>query len=426
MVYAIVADELGLNPIEVMRKNDGSLGHDRAWIENYMDEYGFDSSRNSLEECIAACNQTVDMQNNWHPPGAKILPNGKYHGFGFTVHHQWTHILGDKGGSYIGLALRNDGTCSILALRGDQGTGFQSSWVRAAADELGMKIEDVDIEGIHDEQYFHAHDEGCSGGTISKVMSISKAARKLKQWILEAATFDETVHTALTHGSWSTTTSLFPDLTPDEMDIKDSVVFEKANPDNSATLRQVAQTIDTGAHGGEYRRLLFDWGWTRNTDPVLDPDEFDHGYPSLCRFVHFCEVEVDPETGRVDVISGASAHDMGKAFDPEACEQEQFGGFSQGNSRSGLEEQFYDPLTGVQLNDNLIFYPIGLMNDCAFADAPLIETGGGYGPYGATGNGESSGAGAQSLIPTAVHNAIGKWVDLPCTPDRILKALGKI
>jgi CO/xanthine dehydrogenase Mo-binding subunit len=288
---------------------------------------------------------------------------------------------------------------------------------------MGMLYEDVDWEGFHDDSWFRVHDEGCSGGTISIVMGICKAARKLKQWALEAATYSEDVWIA---PSWGKRPSLFPDLTPEEMDIKDSVVFEKANPENSAPLSAVVNRVDPGFWGGEYRRGLFDWGWVKHTDPVLDPDEFPEGYPYLCMEVQLCEVEVDPETGKVDVIQGAVANDVGKAFDPEALEQQQFGGFAMGYSRSAIEEQIYDPLNGVQLTDNLIGYPIALMNDCALAEPFLIETGQGYGPYGASGCGETPAAAAQCVVTTAIQNAIGKWVDMPHTPMRILKALGKV
>jgi xanthine dehydrogenase molybdenum-binding subunit len=145
----------------------------------------------------------------------------------------------------------------------------------------------------------------------------------------------------------------------------------------------------------------------------------------MTRAVQFIEVEVDPETGQVDVIKGAAACDVGKAFYPEGLEQQDFGGFIQGTSRVGLEEQIYDPQTGVQLTDNLIGYPIALMRDYRDVTGHIVETGGGYGPYGSTGNGETPGALAQSPIVTAVQNAIGVWVDAPVTPMRILKALGK-
>ena len=426
---AAVAEELKMNPIDVMMKNNGTCGHDWAWMQSFMTEYGFDPNRDSLKECLDACNKVIDMKTEWHPAGTKILPNGKYHGLGFTVSNQWTHVLGDKGGSWIGLALRPDGTLCIKALRGDQGTGWQGAWVRVAADEMGMKVEDVDLVGVHDEEYFHAHDEGCSGGTISNVMSIVKAARKLKKWVLEAATFKEDNWVITSHGAgWTNVKSLFPDKTPEELDIKDSMVFEKANPSNKVTLGQVVRTVDTGGHGGEHRRPLFDWGWTRNIDPVLNPDIFQelHGWPCLVRNTQFMEIEIDPETGKIDVIKGVAVTDPGKAFYPEGIEQENLGGFITGFTRAGFEELFYDPTTGVQLNNDLIFYPVSVMNDTPNVVAGYVETGGGYGPYGSVGNGETPSASGQSCITTAVYNAIGKWVDAPCTPDRILKALGKI
>ncbi len=425
MPHAMVASELGMNPIDVMLANDGSWGHDREWVKNFMSEYGFDPDRWSLKECIDACNETVDVRNNWHPPGTKILPNGKYHGMGFGFAGAWTHAIGDKGGSYIGLGLRPDGTLAIQALVGDKGGGFQASACKSAADEMGMKYEDVDWNGLHDEQYFHCHDEGCSGGTISIVMAISKAARKLKQRALETATFSEPHIIYYGHGSWGQVGSIFPDKTPEEMDIKDSMVFEKANPENSVPIGAVVSTVNNWGWGNEFGRPLFEWDWCRNTDPVLDPEEFVHGYPSLTRLVQFMEVEVDPETGKVECVNGSAANDMGKAFDPEGLEQQIFGGYMMGYSRS-MEEQIYDPQTGVQLTDNLIGYPIAVFNDAAHAEAKLVETGGGYGPYGGTGCGESPCAVGVSLIPTAVHNAIGVWVDTPCTPMRVLKALGKV
>jgi xanthine dehydrogenase molybdenum-binding subunit len=211
------------------------------------------------------------------------------------------------------------------------------------------------------------------------------------------------------------------------MDIADSMVFEKANPENAVPLSAVAKTVDPGGWGGEHRRGLFDWGWSRNIDPVLDPDvwEKEHGWPCLLRQLMFCEVEVDAETGEIDIVDGTAAYDMGKAFDPDALDQQIFGGFAMGVSRTGFEEQIYDPQTGVQLTDNLIGYPIVLMNDAVLAEPHIVETGGGYGPYGAAGCGEGPASIGQSLIPIAVHNAIGVWVDAPPTPMRILKALGK-
>jgi CO/xanthine dehydrogenase Mo-binding subunit len=67
------------------------------------------------------------------------------------------------------------------------------------------------------------------------------------------------------------------------------------------------------------------------------------------------------------------------------------------------------------------------MKDLGPISTILVETGMGYGPYGLIGVGEDIGTVVPGLVPLAVYNATGKWIDeLPITPDKILKALGKI
>jgi xanthine dehydrogenase molybdenum-binding subunit len=66
------------------------------------------------------------------------------------------------------------------------------------------------------------------------------------------------------------------------------------------------------------------------------------------------------------------------------------------------------------------------MLDCGPINAIIIETAMGYGPYGSVGIGEDVATVAPFAFYDAVHNAIGEWVDLPATPDKVLKALGKI
>jgi xanthine dehydrogenase molybdenum-binding subunit len=67
------------------------------------------------------------------------------------------------------------------------------------------------------------------------------------------------------------------------------------------------------------------------------------------------------------------------------------------------------------------------MNDIESVDIEKIETGLGYGPYGMIGLGESAACCTMTITGPAIYNAIGKYVDsFPTTPDKVLKALGKI
>jgi len=98
-----------------------------------------------------------------------------------------------------------------------------------------------------------------------------------------------------------------------------------------------------------------------------------------------------------------------------------------GLSRSATEEKIWCPRTGVVLNNDLIGYHIGTMNDYPPAACFLNESHLGYSSYGACGIGEDVGAAMSGITAGAVYNAIGKWVDdFPITPARVLKALGKV
>jgi xanthine dehydrogenase molybdenum-binding subunit len=146
----------------------------------------------------------------------------------------------------------------------------------------------------------------------------------------------------------------------------------------------------------------------------------------FCRQAHFIEVEVDDETGEVDVKKVVTVNDVGRVINWEGCEGQQYGGAFMGIGRGRSEEVVHDPATGVMLNGNLLNYKIPTMLDIGAIDTALVETGMGYGPYGLVGIGEDIATVTPTLIGLAVHNAIGKWVDdFPATPDRVLKALGK-
>jgi CO/xanthine dehydrogenase Mo-binding subunit len=138
------------------------------------------------------------------------------------------------------------------------------------------------------------------------------------------------------------------------------------------------------------------------------------------------EVEVDPETGEIEVTKVVNVNDVGKVINWEGCGGQQYGGTYMGVGRGRSEEVIHDPVTGVMLNGNLLEYKIATTLDIGVVDTHLVETGMGYGPYGAIGIGEDVGTVVPALLMPAVYSAIGVWIDVfPITPDRVLKALGK-
>ncbi len=404
-VYNHVAAELGMDPTLVAEANDGCEGHPMEYVDEHTKvPQGFDPTRNSLKEVHAIGKAAIDWDNNYHAPGARLLPNGNYHGIGYMSVIQWDHVTGRTN---TGLRLRMDGSLNIIARHADGGWHSESTWSQAVADESGVKYDDITFRNP-DDVGFQARGGGGSSGMCGTLPSMVRVARKMKTVILEHATMPRSYGRP----------PLMGDVPIEDLDIMNSLIFEKADPENNITVSAVGQSFAGGFWGGDN---LYAWDYPPAVSPPVAMEV-------MARQCYFMEVEVDPDTGKVDVKRMVVVNDVGKVVNYDTAIGQQYGGCYMGIGRSLTEAIYYDPVYGVKMNDNLIGYPVALMNDCSGdIDCHLVETGLGYGPYGAYGLGESSGACASVLGNAAVYNAIGKWVnDFPTTPDKVLKALGKV
>lgn len=140
---------------------------------------------------------------------------------------------------------------------------------------------------------------------------------------------------------------------------------------------------------------------------------------------HAAEVEVDTVTGTVKVLKYVAAHDVGKALNPFALEQQIEGGVIMGLGAALTEELKIDAATGLPLNDNILDYKALTIKDVPRTiDIVLIEHEKEYGVYGAHGIGEPPINPPRAVLANAVFNAIGVRVDkMPITREKILAAL---
>jgi CO/xanthine dehydrogenase Mo-binding subunit len=135
------------------------------------------------------------------------------------------------------------------------------------------------------------------------------------------------------------------------------------------------------------------------------------------------EVEVDEETGAVRVLRYVSAADAGRAIHPQQCEAQDEGGAMQGLGSTLFEALISED--GQLLNPNLVDYRVPTFMDLPDAfDAVLLQQGNGPGPYGAKGVGE----GGMFCVAPAIGNAIARAIgvrlhELPLTPERVWQAL---
>ena len=138
----------------------------------------------------------------------------------------------------------------------------------------------------------------------------------------------------------------------------------------------------------------------------------------------FAEVEVNIETGAVQVLRMAAVHDVGRAINPLMLEGQIEGGIQMGLGYGLTEELKIDPKTGVVTNALTKKYGMFKAKDMPKITVDTVELGEEHGPFGAKSIGEIATVAVGAAVVNAVNRAIGaQVVDLPATPERIRKAI---
>ncbi len=370
-----IADHLGMDPIEVSLEE---LPH--------VDP--------SLRLCIEKGKAAFDWDGNWHPAGTRRLENGKMHGVAFRYHDAPRHSHANYSCTVV---IRADGKVYVPSRGPWRGVYCDDAVAMVVAEELGARAEDVIVK--YDWWASFTSQGGGSDGGPASTWAAKEATLKLKDLLLS--------ETAKRLGGIA-----------DDYDTADSRVYLKADP-----------TKNWG-----FEHFVVDWatGWQRDLVASYTGQPPTSVFFVMPRYsvlntmsVIFCEVEVDTDTGDVNITRWVIAHDAGKAIRPSSIEGNIEGMIVAATGTTKFEELIWDKATGVLLNGNDLEYKIPTIMDVGSINSIILETRTGNGCYGATGVGHS--IVDKGLVACAVQNAIGQWIDdLPITPTKILNALGKV
>jgi len=137
----------------------------------------------------------------------------------------------------------------------------------------------------------------------------------------------------------------------------------------------------------------------------------------------FCDVEVDPETGKVTILRFVAAQDVGRAIHPSYVEGQIQGGVVQGIGWALNEEYIYNA-KGLLDNAGFLDYRCPVASDLPMIEAVLVEVPNPAHPYGAKGVGEVNICAPMAAIANAIERAVGvRMPELPMSPPRVLAAL---
>ncbi|HLX30426.1 MAG TPA: xanthine dehydrogenase family protein molybdopterin-binding subunit [Casimicrobiaceae bacterium] len=307
--------------------------------------------------------------------------------------------LGARAGLFEAGEVRVHPTGSVTVFTGSHshGQGHETTFAQIVAGRLGVPIDNVSI--VHGDTgrvpfgmgTYGSRSLAVGGTAIVKALDkIIAKGKKIAAHLLEAAESD--------------------------IEFEDGK-FSVAGTDRSKTFGEIALTA--------YVPHNYPLG---TLEPGLDETAFydptNFTYPAG---THICEVEIDPDTGKVDVIAFTASDDFGNIINPMIVEGQVHGGVAQGLGQAMLEHCVYDPDSGQLLTGSLMDYALPRADDVPAFKVGTKVTPCTHNPLGAKGCGEAGAIGAPAAMMNAVMDALAPvgvaHLDMPASPHRVWQAI---
>jgi 4-hydroxybenzoyl-CoA reductase alpha subunit len=385
-----VAEKLGIDPIEIRRRNAMKPG------EHTINGQLVPSTG------LGACLDAVAGPSGWTERHGK-LPPGRGLGVACSMYISGTaYPVYPNEMPQAGVMLRGDrgGKITVFCGANDIGQGSDGMLAYIVAEETGVPPDDITV--VSADTDLVPVDLGAYSSRVTYMCGIAaqEAGRKLRVRLVAAVAAklgipDEQVLVAL--GSY----------------------HDKADPGRMVTAREAlilaeaaagVPLVESGGYrtrkvGGDYR------GGTIGASPAYSTT------------AHVCEVSVDRETGIVRVEKVWAAHDCGRALNPTLVEGQIEGSVYMGYAEAIMEAHTFDE-RGLHRAPNLLDYRIPTSMESPDFFAKIVETIDPGGPYGAKEAGEGPLHPIIPAIANAIYDAVGvRLRQLPFTPDRVLAAI---
>ena len=362
-----LAEKLGVDPLELRMKNSAREGTRR------IDGPVF--PRIGSYECLKAASETEHYRA---PIGGPNRGRGVAHGFWFN----------GGGQSACTISVNSDGTVSLVEGSTDIG-GTRTSVAMQAAEVLGLAAQEVKPLVADTDSVGYTGVTGGSRTTFATGWAAVEAARDVLRQMRERAA-----------RIW--------EVAPESVTCEAGVFQTSADPGKRMTFKELAAQLPQT-------------GGTITGRANVQPRGVGGAFGT-----HIVDVEVDPETGKVQILRYTVVQDAGKAVHPSYVEGQMQGGAVQGIGWALYEGYQFDE-QGRMLNPTLLDYKLPTALDVPMIDAVIVEVPNPGHPFGVRGVGEVPIVPPAPAIANAIYRAIGvRLRDLPMTPARILEATGQI
>ncbi|MCH2517763.1 MAG: xanthine dehydrogenase family protein molybdopterin-binding subunit [Dehalococcoidia bacterium] len=361
-----LCEKLGTDPLEFRLLNSAKEGTRRA-TGPLMPKVG-------LVETVQAAKD--------HPHYATPL-EGPYRGRGVA-----SGFWGNGTGPASAMAMVNtDGTVSLVEGSADL-SGTRVVFAQQLAEVLGIPAEEIKPTVGDTEAIGFTSNSGGSGATFKSGWAVYEAGQDIKRQMIQRAA-----------KIW--------DIPEEDVEFTDGVLQHKSDTELKLTFRQLAARQN--ATGG----------------PITGRAGVNPGGAGPCLATHIVDVEVDPETGKVEILRYTAVQDAGKAIHPGYVEGQIQGGAVQGIGWALNEEYFFND-QGHMANATFLDYRMPTALDLPMIDTVIVEVPNPAHPFGVRGTGEVPIVPPLAAVSNAIYHAVGVRVnELPMSPGAVLEAMWK-
>jgi carbon-monoxide dehydrogenase large subunit len=391
-----IAEYLGLDPAEVRRRNlvqPDEFPYATGLLFRDGSPQSYDSG--NFPELLRGVLERSDYRG-WRERQAEARAQGRLIGIGIAC-----YVEGCGLGPYEGAKARltNRGQVLVTMAAAPQGQGYETVYAQIAASAMGLDMEHIRVTTGDTGRIPFGQGTFASRITATAGPAVFQAARALR---------DRIFHTA----------SIMLKVEAAEFVFRGNRICLPTDESVSVTLQQVTQVANVGKHG---ITLL------RGVQPGLETSAyFAPEQAAYASGTHVAVVEVDPETGRTEILRYVIGHDCGNVINPLLVDGQVLGGFAAGIGNALYEEQIYDD-SGQPLTTSYLDFSLPSSMEVPPVELVHVHSPSPLNPLGVKGAGEGGTIPAPATIASAVEDALrplgARINQMPVTPARVVGAI---
>ena len=387
----LIAQELGLDPAEVRRKN---LIQPDAFPYDTPTGITYDSG--NYQKVFDRALELADYPAWRERSKQGNQPNEPLIGVGLAAVTKGSGAHGERRTDHARVVIDESGLVSVYSGVSPHGQGTETTFTQIVSDELGVTPSDVEMFHSDTQLFPVGGGTGASRGITVGGSTVYTVLQDAREKLVRIAAH-------------------LLECPPADVEMREGRVFRKGTPSSSIPFSQVA----AAAYDEELLPPDVEPGLEFNATYTLPDNPYAFG-------THVVVVEVDRDNGAVKILKYVAVHDAGRILNPMLAEGQIHGGLAQGLGQALMEGMEFTP-EGQPLTGSFMDYAMPKAQDMPDLTLDTFETLSPLNPLGAKGIGELPTVAAPAAITNAVIDALYstgvRHIDTPLTPEKIWRAL---